>query len=424
MERRKCAVARGPFHATPIFAQSARGATVTDVDGNVFIDFASGIGVVNVGHCPDSVVQAICEQAGRFIHTSFNVVPYEGYVALAEKLNAAAPGTFVKKSFFANSGAEAVENAIKIARVFTGRPGVVCFDHAYHGRTYLAMTLTAKDKPYKDGFGPFNSDVYRSPFPYTYRSDCATEAEAVEKSFAQFRALIAKVGAEKIGSVIVEPLLGEGGFIPCPPSFAKKLSDFCRESRMVLIADEIQTGFGRTGHLFASHTLGIAPDLMVVAKGIGGGLPISGVVGRAEIMDAPKDGGIGGTFSGNPLACASALAVFDLFEKENLTEKARSTGVILRRRLERWREDSPFVGDVRGLGLMLGVEFVKDKETREPFPEAVKFLTKFGYERGVISMSAGTFGNVIRFLMPLVTTHSELNEGLDVLERGLKEISL
>lgn len=414
MTRRKTAVARGPFHSTPVFAASAAGALITDVDGNTMIDLASGIGVVNAGHAPEAVVEAIGASAAKGLHFGFNVTPYEGYIALCEALNRLAPGAGPKKSFLANSGAEAVENAVKIARAFTGRAAVVCFDHAYHGRTYMAMTLTAKAKPYKHGFGPFNSDVYRAPTPYAYRGlDAAT-------AYAQFETLVnAQVGADKVAAVIIEPVMGEGGFLRMPPEFLKKVSAFCAKNGIVVIADEIQSGFGRTGTLFASESLGFEPDLVTTAKGLGSGLPISAVTGRAEIMDAPGDGGIGGTFGGNPVACAAALATIELFEKGGLTAKARPLGDQLHRALLSWKEHFPVLGDARGLGLMRAIELVKDPKSKEPFPEGAKALVKHCYERGVVTLTAGTFGNCLRFLPPLAITEAQLAEGLAVVESGL-----
>jgi 4-aminobutyrate aminotransferase/(S)-3-amino-2-methylpropionate transaminase len=425
MEQRKKAVARGPFHVTPIFVAKAKGAMVEDVDGNQLIDFASGIGVTNTGHCPESLVRAISEQAGKFIHTSFNVLPYASYIEVCEKLNQKAPGNFEKKSFLVNSGAEAVENAIKIARAHTKRQAIVCFDHAYHGRTYMAMTLTSKAKPYRYEFGPYNSDVYRAPFPYLYRAAAGIDSErVVDECFAQFEELVnIRIGASQVAAVIIEPVQGEGGFLVTPAPFMKKLRDFCTANGIVLIADEIQTGFGRTGTIFASEQLGAAPDLITSAKGLGGGMPISAVTGRADIMDAPIEGGIGGTFCGNPISCAAALEVFKLFEEGSVLKNAAKVSETLKSRLMSWKENIPAVGDVRGLGPMMAIELVKDRKTKVPYPELTKKLTQYCYERGVILMSAGSYSNVIRFLVPLVIEDAVLKEGLDVVESGLKELS-
>jgi len=414
MARRKTAVARGPFHGTPVFAESAHGALITDVDGNVYIDLAAGIGVVNVGHTAEPVVNAIRDQAGRLVHGSFNVTPYEGYVAVCERLNAATPGTFAKKSFLANSGAEAVENAVKIARAHTGRPAVVCFEHAFHGRTYMAMTLTAKFKPYKTGFAPFCSDVYRAPFPYPYRGVSA------EQAYDQFVEAVEAAGKDQTAAVIVEPVLGEGGFLPAPADFLKKLGAFCAARGIVVIADEIQSGFGRTGALFASERLGFVPDLLCAAKGLAGGMPLSSVTGRSEIMDAPVEGGIGGTFGGNPVACAAALAVLDIMEDGRFLKRAAELGARIERTLAAWAEAYPVVGEARGLGPMRAIELVKDRAAKTPFPEAAKALVKHCYERGVVILTAGTYGNCVRLLPPLTITDEQLDKALGVLEDGLK----
>ena len=424
MAERKTHVARGPFHNTPIFLAKAHGAVLEDVDGNQLIDFAGGIGVVNVGHTPESVVKSVQAQAEKLIHASFNVTPYESYIRVCEQLNQSTPGNFPKKSFLANSGAEAVENAIKIARAFTGRQAVVCFDHAFHGRTYMAMSLTSKAKPYRYGFGPFMPEVYRAPFPYTYRWPGSSDAETVSKEcFAQFEELVnSRIGATQVAAVILEPVLGEGGFVVAPPQFLKRLREFCTANGIVLIADEIQTGFGRTGGLFACEALGLVPDLITSAKGLGGGMPISAVTGRADIMDAPLDGGIGGTFGGNPLACAAALEVFKMFKEGGLTARAKTLGGQLHEKLLGLQKRFPVIGEVRGLGPMQAMEFVKDQKTKEPHPDAAKGLLKYCYEHGVVIMTAGSYGNVVRLLMPLVIDDAQLDEGLKVLESGLEAI--
>jgi 4-aminobutyrate aminotransferase/(S)-3-amino-2-methylpropionate transaminase len=442
---RQAQVARGPFHVTPIFIKSATGAILEDVDGNHLIDFAAGIGVANVGHAPENVSDAVRDQAGKFLHVGFNVTPYESYVRVCEKLNKHSPGNFPKKSFLVNSGAEAVENAIKIARAYTGRQAVVCFDHAYHGRTYMAMSLTSKAKPYKYGFGPFNSEIYRAPFPYAYRwnqagnqpgnqavnqgngsaASSSVSAEQVSREcFKQFEDLVnSQIGATQVAAVILEPVLGEGGFVPAPKEFLAKLREFCTTHKIVLIADEIQTGFGRTGTLFASEQLGLVPDLIVTAKGLGGGMPLSAVTGRAEIMDAPMEGGIGGTYCGNPVACAASLAVFETFEKTDLLARAKTLGEAIQSKLREWQKNFAVVGDVRGLGPMQAIELVKDRTTKEPDSESAKKLVRYCYERGLIIMTAGTQGNVVRLLMPLVIDSAALQEGLAILESGLQEVS-
>lgn len=424
MKERLTQVARGPFHSTPIFIERAKGAVIEDVDGNHLIDFASGIGVVNVGHTPEKVVRAIQAQAENVLHAGFNVTPYASYVELAKRLNHATPGNFAKKTLLVNSGAEAVENAIKIARAHTGRQAVVCFDHAFHGRTYMAMTLTSKVKPYKTGFGPFMPEVFRAPFPYVYRWPNAIQAaQVVDECFKRFEEMVVhQIGSNNVAAVIIEPVLGEGGFVPAPKEFLAKLREFCTANGIVLIADEIQSGFGRTGTLFASEQLEWVPDLVTMAKGLGGGMPIAAVTGRAEMMDAPVEGGVGGTYGGNPVACAAALAVFDLFEDGSLLNHARDLGQTLAKRLQNWKEQFPLIGEVRGLGPMQAIEFVKDRKTRAPNKEAAGQLAKYCYERGLVILTAGTYGNVIRLLVPLVIEADQLEEGLGILESGIREL--
>jgi len=423
MERRRAAVARGPFHVTPVFIARGEGAWVEDVDGNRYLDLVSGIGVLNLGHGHEGVVAAVREQASCFLHAGFNVTPYALYVRVCEELNRRAPGTFTKKSFLANSGAEAVENAIKIARAHTGKPWVACFDHAFHGRTFFAMALTAKERPYKQGFAPFPAEIVRAPFPYAYRwPGGASAARMVDEAFAAFEAAVEPV-LGKLGAVVVEPVLGEGGFIPLPRLFAEKLRAFCDRNGVVLIADEIQCGFGRAGTFFASEALGLVPDLIVTGKALGGGLPLSAVTGHAEIMDAPAEGGIGGTFGGNPLACAAALAVFEAFDRDGVLARAREIEQVVTARMGEWVERFPIVGEARGLGVMRALELVRDGQTRSPFPEAARALVKWAYENGVLLMTAGSYGNVVRLLMPLVIRGEELEQALDVIERGLEEES-
>lgn len=420
MEQRYKHVARGPFHATPIFVERAKGSFVEDVDGNVFLDFSSGIGVVNAGHCPDAVVNAIKNQVEKFMHTSFNILPYEGYIKVCEKLNYHTPGCFEKKSILLNSGAEAVENAIKIARAYTGKQAVICFDHAYHGRTYMAMTLTAKNKPYKHGFGPFPSEIHRASIPYEYRWQ---GKNCVEECFNDFSELVNfRVGIENTAAVILEPVLGEGGFIQFPVPFLQKLRKFCTANKIVLIADEIQSGFGRTGNLFAMKTMGVDPDLTASAKGLGGGTVIAAVTGKAEMMDAAMVGGLGGTFGGNPLSCAAALEVFKIFEEGGLLQNITHLSKVLHSRLSIFKEKYEKVGDVRGLGVMQAIELVKDKSTKEPDKEAADKLTRFCLEHGLVILSCGGYGNVIRLLMPLSTDVKNLEIGLSIIEEGLKTL--
>jgi 4-aminobutyrate aminotransferase/(S)-3-amino-2-methylpropionate transaminase len=418
MEQRLKHVARGPFHVTPVFVKRAKGSYVEDVDGNVFLDFASGIGVVNTGHCPDTVVDAIKTQADKFIHTSFNVLPYEGYIKVCEKLNHHTPGCFEKKSILLNSGAEAVENGIKIARAYTQKQAIICFEHAYHGRTYMAMSLTSKNKPYKQGFGPFLSEIHHAPFPYEYRwagKDCAEECFNNFSEMVNFR-----VGIENIAAVILEPVLGEGGFLPFPLIFLQKIRKFCTENNIVFIADEIQTGFGRSGNIFAMKTIGVEPDLTLSAKGLGSGTVIAAVTGKANIMDAAMVGGLGGTFGGNPLSCAAALEVFNIFEEGSILNNVTQLSKILHSGLSEFKKKYKIVGDVRGLGVMQAIELVIDKRTKEPNKKAADKLSRFCLERGLVILCCGTFGNIIRLLMPLSTKVNDLKIGLSIIEEGLK----
>ena len=425
LERRQRAVPRGPFNVAPIFVKSARGAQVEDVDGNTYVDFAGGLGCLNVGSCANAVVDAVREQAESFTHTCFHVSMHEPYIELAERLNNLTPGEFPKKTFFANSGAEAVENAVKIARSFTGRQAILAFEDAFHGRTLLAMTLTSKVKPYKFGFGPFAPEVYRLPYAYCYRCPYGAEyptceircaAGELENFFKRHTA------SENVAAVIVEPVLGEGGFVVPPVEFLTELQQVCRAHGILLIADEVQTGLGRTGTLFACEQFGLEPDILITAKSLGGGLPISSITGRAEIMDHPMVGGLGGTFGGNPLACRTALAVLDLIERENLRERAVEIGEKVLKRFRGFQQKYQIIGDVRGMGAMCALELVKSRETKEPAKEATESFTASALRRGLIIITAGTFGNVIRTLMPLVITDEELEFGLNVIELTLAEI--
>ena len=421
LARRKAAVPQGPTNITPIFAASASGATVTDVDGNVFLDFAGGIGTLNVGHAPRAVVEAVRAQAGKFLHTCFHVAMYEPYVALAEKLNAITPGAFAKKTLLVNSGAEAVENAVKIARYFTKRPAVVGFEHGFAGRTLMGMSLTSKPMPYKSGFGPLAPEVYRMPYPYQYRSGIEDEDAFVDHALGRMREFFnTHVDPKQTACVLLEPVTGEGGFIVAPPRFVRELAAFCREHGILFIADEIQTGFCRTGKWFAIEHSGVEPDLVTMAKSLGAGLPISAVTGRAEIMDSVHVGGLGGTYGGNPLACAAALAAIGEMESLNLSARAQVIGQVLLQRLEAWHRKFPRVGEIRGLGAMRALEFVKDRTSREPDKDFTASLVKRCWENGLLVLSAGNQGNVLRFLVPLVISDEQLNEGLDVIE-GLIE---
>jgi 4-aminobutyrate aminotransferase/(S)-3-amino-2-methylpropionate transaminase len=424
MRRRDAAVVRAAFHATPIFVNKAEGAVVEDVDGNRFLDFAGGIGCLNTGHRAPRVVEAIRHQLDRFLHTSFNVLPYESYVALAERLNAVTPGKFAKKTLLVNSGAEAVENAIKIARTYTKRPAILAFEDAFHGRTYMAMAATSKTHPYKAGFEPFPGDVYRVPFAYCCRCSYSLEypscqlhcAHHIEDAFKRI------VAAESVAAVIVEPIMGEGGFITPPPEFFPILTEICRKHGILVIADEVQTGFGRAGALFASERLGLEPDLITMAKSLSGGLPLAAVTGRAEIMDTTGPGTLGGTFGGNPAACEAALAVLDMMESENLSARANHLGELFRTRAADWQKRWELVGEVRGLGAMQALELVRSRATREPADEETKQVSQYCYEHGLITITAGSYGNVIRVLVPLVITDAQMNEALDVLESALAAV--
>ena len=417
MKRREAAVPRGVAHSLPVFAESADGARVTDVDGNVYLDFAGGIGVMNVGHSAAPVVAALQNQAAHFSHVCFSVLPYESYVSLAERLASLTPGHFQKKTLFVNSGAEAIENAIKIARHATGRPGVLCFEDGFHGRTLLALSITSKVTPYKLGYGPFVSDVLRVPYAYCYR--CAYSAEYPACEFACVDAIETAfkrhADPRSIAAVVVEPVLGEGGFVVPPLGYLAALAALCRKHGILLIADEVQTGFGRTGRLFACEHEGIEPDLLVTAKSLAAGMPLAAVVGRAELMDGPVAGGLGGTYAGNPMACAAAHAVLDLFESGELLRRSESIGSRIETRARGWARTCPLIGNIRRRGAMVGVELVTDPETREPAKQETSDIIRLAAERGVILIAAGTFGNVVRFLTPLTVADDELDEGLEVL---------
>jgi 4-aminobutyrate aminotransferase/(S)-3-amino-2-methylpropionate transaminase len=417
LAREQRAVARPLIVHEPIVADRARGATITDVDGNTFVDFVGGVGVANVGHNHPRVVEAISDQADRFLHTDYTVVPYEGYVELAERLGALVPITGETRAAFFNAGAEAVENAVKLARLHTKRHGVIAFEGAFHGRTWMALTMTSRTHPYKRGLGPFAPEVYRTPFPSSYRGpDAATALRALERVFTTH------VSAEHVAAIVFEPQQGEGGFVPAAPEFVEGLRRICDEHGIVLVADEVQTGFGRTGRMFAMEHFSVEPDLLLVAKSLAGGLPLSGVVGRAEIMDDPHLGAIGGTFIGNPVALAAALAVLDVFEEEELVARAQVLGEALRQRMLGWQARWPRIGDVRGLGAMLAIELVRDPATKEPAPDLVEGVVDEALRRGVILLKAGVDGNCIRFLGPLTTSDAELEDGLRAWEDALAEV--
>jgi 4-aminobutyrate aminotransferase/(S)-3-amino-2-methylpropionate transaminase len=423
MERRKEAVSAGLGIATPIFASEAKGALLTDVDGNTFIDFGGGIGVMNVGHADPRVVAAVKEQVEKFTHTCFYVTEYEPYVELAEKLNALVPGDFEKRSFFVNSGAEAVENSVKIARAYTKRPAIIAFENAFHGRTLLAMSLTSKVNPYKKTFGPFAPEVYRVPAPYPYRcpagKDCSGGCQGDCFNFIE-RAFVGGVDPSSVAAILVEPVSGEGGFLPFPDFYLRWLREVCDEYGILLIADEIQTGFGRTGRMFCVEHSGVVADLLTTAKSIAGGLPIGGVTGKAEIMDSVHVGGLGTTYGGNPIACAAALAVLKTFEEEDLLSRANVIGERAMGAMREIQENHPdFVGDVRGRGAMLAMEFVKDPESKTPDKERTSRVVEAALQEGLLLLTAGQYGNVIRTLMPFVITDEELEEGLSILARAV-----
>ena len=401
----------------PVVIAEGRGATITDVDGNTFIDFTGGVGCLNVGHSHPRVVEAAQEQLAKFSHTDFTIVPYELYVTLAERLIAASPFRSPAKAAFFNAGTEAVENAIKFARSHTGRPAVIGFEGGFHGRTLLSLSLTSKTHPYKAGLGPFAPEVYRVPFPNDYRGPSAEEALA-----ALERALVTQVAAETVAAIVIEPVQGEGGFVVAPQAFLEGVRRICDEHGIVMVVDEVQTGFGRTGKLFAIEHYDIEPDLITVAKSIAAGLPLSGVLGKAEIMDAPGDSAIGGTYVGNPVAQAAALAVLDVFEDEGVCDHAVVLGETIRARMESWQGRWPRIGDVRGLGAMLAIELVTDPATKEPDADAATAVVEAAAERGLLLLKSGIYSNCIRVLTPLVLTDAELDEALGVWEEALDSV--
>jgi 4-aminobutyrate aminotransferase/(S)-3-amino-2-methylpropionate transaminase len=415
LERKERVVADPLSVVLPVVIDEGRGATLTDVDGNTFIDFTGGVGCLNVGHSHPRVVEAAQEQLAKFSHTDFTIVPYEVYVTLAERLIAASPFRSPAKAAFFNAGTEAVENAIKFARSSTGRPAVIAFEGGFHGRTLLSLSLTSKTHPYKAGLGPFAPEVYRVPFPNEYRGPSAEEALA-----ALERALVTQVAAETVAAIVIEPVQGEGGFVVAPQSFLEGVRRICDEHGIVLVVDEVQTGFGRTGKLFAIEHYGIEPDLITIAKSIAAGLPLSGVIGKAEIMDAPPDSAIGGTYVGNPVAQAAALAVLDVIEDEGICDHAAQLGESIRARMESWEQRWPRIGDVRGLGAMLAIELVKDPATKEPDPDIATAVVEAATERGLLLLKSGIYSNCIRVLAPLVLTDAELDEALAVWEEALE----
>jgi 4-aminobutyrate aminotransferase/(S)-3-amino-2-methylpropionate transaminase len=401
----------------PIVIAEGSGATVTDVDGNTFVDFTGGVGCLNVGHAHPRVVAAVRQQAALFLHTDFTIVPYEIYVEYAERLTEVAPFSGPVKAAFFNAGTEAVENAVKFARGYTRRPAVIGFEGAFHGRTLLSLTLTSKTHPYKGGLGPFAPEVYRVPFPNEYRGITAPDAlEALE------RALLTQVAAETVAAIVVEPVQGEGGFVPAPREFLEGLRAICDREGILLVVDEVQTGFGRTGRMFAVEHYGVEPDLITVAKSMAAGLPLSGVLGKAEIMDSLWDNAVGGTYVGNPVALAAAVAVLDVFEAEGLVGRAQRIGDTVRARMLAWQERFAAIGDVRGLGAMLAVEYVEDRATKEPAPGIASRVAEEAAVRGLLLLKAGVHSNCNRVLCPLVITDAELEEGLAAWEEALEAV--
>ncbi len=414
LARKKRVVAEPLSVFLPVVIEEARGATLTDVDGNTFIDFTGGVGCLNVGHSHPQVVAAAQEQLARFSHTDFTIVPYEVYVTLAERLCELVPVRKPAKAAFFNAGTEAIENAIKFARAYTKRPAVIAFEGGFHGRTLLALSLTSKTHPYKAGLGPFAPEVYRVPFPNEYRGPSAAEAIDVLE-----RALVTQVAAESVAAIVIEPVQGEGGFVVAPPEFLEGVRRICDDNGIVLVVDEVQTGFGRTGRMWGIEHSGVEPDLVTLAKSIAAGLPLSGVVGSAEIMDAPEDSAIGGTYVGNPVAQAAALAVLDVFEEEGLSERAAAIGETIRTRMQAWQERWDAIGDVRGLGAMLAIELVHDRATKDPAPELASAVVEAAAARGLLLLKSGIYSNCIRVLTPLVFSDAELDEALGAWEQAL-----
>jgi 4-aminobutyrate aminotransferase/(S)-3-amino-2-methylpropionate transaminase len=421
LARRESAVPKAVFNTVPVFAERARGAIVQDVDGNRFIDFGAGLAVLNVGNAAPQVVEAIRRQAEAYTHTCFHVTMNEPYVALAERLNQLTPGDHRKRTMLVNSGAEAVENAVKVARYFTGRPAVVTFDHSFHGRTLMAMSLTAKVMPYKLGFGPFAPEVYRLPFAYPYRCPTGQPPERCGPSCADLviDEIEKHIGPESVACLVAEPVQGEGGFVVPAPEFLPRLKAFCESHGILFVADEVQTGFGRTGTWFGIEQFDVVPDIVATAKALGGGLPIGGLTARADIMDAVHVGGLGGTFGGNPLACAAALEVIATIERDGLLERAHRVGGVLLDGLRDLAERYDVIGDVRGLGAMLAMELVEDRETKHPAKAAASAVIEECWKQGLITLKAGTYDNVVRLLVPLTIEDHLVEEGMGILDKAL-----
>jgi 4-aminobutyrate aminotransferase/(S)-3-amino-2-methylpropionate transaminase len=416
---------RGMASTMPVFAAAGSGATLTDVDGNQYIDFATGISVMNVGHSHPRVVKAIVDQAQRLVHSGAPVMMPEGYVRLARRLCEITPGAFPKKALLVNSGAEAVENAVKVVRQATGRPAIISFHNSFHGRTLMSMTLTGKVSPYRQNFGPWAPEVYQVPYPYEYRRPAGMAAESLGGSCVEAIRQLFKttVPADRVAGILVEPVQGEGGFVVPPPDFLPGLRKLCTEYQIPLIADEVQTGFGRTGKMFAIEHSGVEPDLIVLAKTLGGGLPIGTVVGRSELMDATNPGGLGGTFGGNPVACAAALAVIEVLLEDQLPARGTRLGDRALARMRGWMERFRSIGDVRGIGAMVAMELVTDRTTREPAAALTTNLLRYCHAHGLVLLKAGLYDNVIRLLFPLVISEQELDRGLDILEEALSAVT-
>jgi 4-aminobutyrate aminotransferase/(S)-3-amino-2-methylpropionate transaminase len=417
-QRREKAVVRGVSNILSVYADRALNAEIWDVEGKRYIDFASGIAVVNTGHNHPRVMAAVAAQLQKFSHTCFQVTPYENYVALAEKLNAIVPGSGPKKTLLLTTGAEAVENAVKIARFATGRPGIIAFSGAFHGRTMMGMALTGKVAPYKVGFGPFPADIYHAPFPIAYHG--VTVADALKALDNLFKS---EIDPARVAALIIEPVLGEGGFYIAPPEYLQALRRLCDEHGIVFIADEIQTGFARTGRMFAIEHAGVEPDMVVLAKSLAGGFPLSAVTGKAKFMDAPNPGGLGGTYAGSPIACAAALAAIEVIEKEKLADRANLIGELIRRRLKDMAAKMKCIGDIRALGAMVSMELVKNGNAAEPEADLTKALVQEAAKRGLVILPCGVRGNVIRFLVPLTASDALINEGMDILAAALGHLA-
>ncbi len=424
LARRQTAVPTGLARATDVVVKSAEGAVVHDIDGNTLIDMAGGIGMLNAGHCPPTVVEAIQQQAAAYIHTCALVATYEPYIELCERLNAMTPGTFAKKTLLSNSGAEAVENAVKLSRAYTGKPAIVVFEGAYHGRTYLTMSLTSKYGLFKKGFGPFAPEIYRLPHPYPYRrpSEMSEKAYIAHCCDQLEKALISQVDPSAIAAILIEPIQGEAGFIPMPTAFLQKIRDICTQHNIVMIADEVQSGFGRTGKLFAIEHDNIVPDLITTAKSLGSGLPISAVTGRAEILDAAHPGGLGGTYSGSPIACVAALATLDQINQPAFLKRANEIGDLIANEIGSWRKKYPLIGDTRGVGAMQLIEFVLDPNTKTPAVDQTLQIVKHATANGLLLIRAGLYSNCIRLLPPLVITNEQCLEALYILRKAIEHV--